>query len=153
MSEVCIALGAEHLRASHEERPVRLGAHVLVCHRLGKAGPTGAGIELRIRIEQWRATAHAFVSAGLLAVVVLTGEGALGTLLARYPVLLRSELFAPLFIAFLDPVGHCVSSLALPGLVRHRVHPLAMFAYVVESAGALGSAERPLEKYTVCGIS
>jgi len=51
--------------------------------------------------------AHLY-GAGLLAVVVLTGESALRPFLSRNAILLRRELFTPLLVA-------------LPGLIAHLV--------------------------------
>ena len=51
VSQMRITLGAENLGTTHEKAPVRFSADVLARHRLGKAGPARAGIELGVRIE------------------------------------------------------------------------------------------------------
>ena len=51
VTQVPVAARATHLRARLAKAAVRLLDHVLLRQRLVKAGPTGAGFELRLRIE------------------------------------------------------------------------------------------------------
>ena len=57
--QVRVASRAQHLGASHEKRAVGFGAHVLFGDRLIEAWPSGARLELGIRIEQRRGAADA----------------------------------------------------------------------------------------------
>src|SRR5918996_4640739 len=64
MAEMCIAPGATHLGAAHEQGTVLVFADGVLGDRSVKARPAGAGIELSLGTEQWRAAAHATIDAG-----------------------------------------------------------------------------------------
>src|SRR5678815_1528925 len=100
MAQMRVALGAQHLGAPHEQAGVRFGANILRRNRPGKAWPSGAGIELRVGIEQWFAAAHAGIGSRLLTIVVFAGERPLRALLPGDSILLRGELLFPLLVAF-----------------------------------------------------
>src|SRR5581483_7391212 len=113
--QVPLAARAQDLRALHEEAPV--GAHHdrVRLDRLPEARPAGPRLELRLRAEQRRAAPRAAVHALVLAVVVLAGEGALGSVLPEHAVLLRRETPAPLRVVALDLLGHVAPLLRGPG--------------------------------------
>src|SRR6185295_12310920 len=59
VTEVRVAVLADDLGAAHEEASVFAQLDVLEVHRLGEAGPAGAGVELGVGGEQLRAAADA----------------------------------------------------------------------------------------------
>ena len=108
MAQMRVAVGAADFGAHHEERAVLVLAHRVRAHRLVKARPAGAAVELRVRGKQRPVTAHAGVNALVLGVPVRPGKGALGAVLAGDVILLGRQLRAPLGIGFDDlrlPVG------------------------------------------------
>src|SRR5579872_1043610 len=85
-------------------------AHFPGVQRCGETGPSRTRFKLGGAIEQLRAAAHAAVGAIFVVIPILARESRLGSLLSRHVVLLRSQLFAPLFFGFLY-FFHCTSSL------------------------------------------
>ena len=63
MTQVRVATRAEDFRAAHEEAVVFLLLNRVLAHGGEETRPTGAGVELRIRIEQRIATTDANVRA------------------------------------------------------------------------------------------
>ena len=118
MAEVCIALSTKGFYATHAMAGVGFGAHGFGIHRRGKTRPTGAGFKLGRAVKQFRAATRAAIGTVFMVVPILPREGRLGTLLASYMVLLRSQLFAPLFVGLLY-FFHCTYS-----LLDHWIHPL-----------------------------
>src|SRR5262245_17551607 len=98
MAQVRAAALAVHLGALHEVTVVVLGLDVLRIGGRREARPAAAGVELGLGIEEHVTAAHAAIRAILVVVPVAAGEGALGPLLARDPVLLRRQLLTPLGI-------------------------------------------------------
>src|SRR5262249_2522593 len=64
--------------------------------------PAGAGIKLGVGGEERLSAANTDVSASLMTVPVLSGEGAFGPFFARDVILLGRQLFPPFRVAFLD---------------------------------------------------
>src|SRR4029079_5659937 len=96
--KMSLAIGAAHLGAAHEKRAIFLLAHGAAFGRGIKARPASAGIVFGFRAEQGGAAADAAIHALALLLRIGMTESALGSMLARYPILLRRECFAPLFI-------------------------------------------------------
>src|SRR3954447_10844944 len=96
VAEVGAAVLAHDLRAPHEQRLVVALLDLALLGGLVEAGPAGAGVELRARVEQVLAAHNAAVHAVVVAVVVLAGEGALGPGLLGHVVLLGGEPLAQL---------------------------------------------------------
>src|SRR5690349_22002519 len=110
MPEMAAARGAHDLGAHHPVTRVRL-----LVDRLGggggvERGPAAARVVLRLGREQLGSTAGAVVDAVLERVVVLSGERALGALLAQHVVLLGAELGPPLGLCLFDVLGHAVQT-------------------------------------------
>src|SRR4029077_13814890 len=113
VAQVSLARGAAHLGARHEEAPVGVLVHGGALDGLPEARPPGAGVELRLRLEERRASPCALVDALLLRGVVLAGEGALRAVLPQHPVLLGRQALLPLLIAQDDLVAHRYPSLSM----------------------------------------
>src|SRR4051812_12574466 len=113
--------GAEHLGALHAEGRVGLLLDRLRVGRRRERGPAAAGVVLGVRLEELGAATGALVGARLEAVVVLTSERPLGSLLPQNAVLLGAQLGPPLLFGFLD-LGHveqsCKSSVRYAGSPR-----------------------------------
>jgi hypothetical protein len=95
MPKVRPALTAKHFGTAHKKTAVFFFSQIFWLQRRIKTGPTAAGVEFGVGSEQLSATTGASVNARVFAVVIFAGEGALGTFLARDPVLLRREDFLP----------------------------------------------------------
>src|SRR6185437_3021183 len=93
VAEVAAALGAVNLGPTHVVARVDVGFHGIGSQRSEEARPARTGIELRVRVEQRLAAAHALVHAVLLGVPVLAGEGPFGALLAGDSELFGGELY------------------------------------------------------------
>src|SRR5688500_15223637 len=99
MPEMGIASGAQGFNARHTVGRVGLGAHAVFRSRRPEARPAGPGVEFRAGLEERRLTASATIRPGLVAIVVLAGEGALGPLLTANMILLgRERVFPPLIV-------------------------------------------------------
>src|SRR5260370_3257454 len=109
VAQVRAALAADHFDATHSVARVGLGGDAVRSDGFRKAGPSGAGFELGVRLKQRIPAAHALVGCMFVIVPILSCEGRLGAFAARDRVLLGRQLFAPVFIGFLY-------------LWRHRVH-------------------------------
>jgi len=78
VAQVAAAGRAHDLGPAHEERAVGLGVHRLGGRRLVERGPPGAGLELRVRVEQLRPAPRTPVRAGPMLVPQLPAERPLG---------------------------------------------------------------------------
>ena len=95
VAEMSLAFGAADLGPAREQRPV-----LVLAHRGGAGGgvearPAGAGIVFRFRAEERRAAADAMIHAVALLLGIRMTEGALGSVLACHPKLIRRERLAP----------------------------------------------------------
>src|SRR6185295_11695026 len=102
VAEVAAAAGARHLGPDHAVRGVGRGLDRLSEHGVGEAGPTGARLELGVRVEQGVAAAGAAIHAVALLIDVLARPRALGGLVAKDLVCGGVELLAPLLLCLLD---------------------------------------------------
>src|SRR4051794_20927119 len=147
MAEMAAAFGAEHLGAEHAVADVPLLVDMAIDRGLGEARPAAAGIELGVGLEQRVAAAGAEIGAGAVVVLILTGEGTLGRLLAQHRVLHRRQLAAPLLFALDDLV---VSGLVVGGFrlgVGHGspVSSVILLCAISRSVGGLaGTHQRRL---------
>src|SRR5215475_8395242 len=105
MPKMSFAIGASHLCPAHEKRAIFMLAHGAPVSRSIETRPAGAGIVFGFRAEQRGTTADAAIRARALLLRLGVAEGALGSMLARYPMLLRRESFTPLVIGFDDGAG------------------------------------------------
>src|SRR5579884_2950804 len=90
------AAAAGDLGADHPEAGVGRFGNGAVMSRRDKARPSGAGIEFRVRAEELRAAADAFVGSTFVMIPILAGERRLGAFLARDVILLGRQLTPPL---------------------------------------------------------
>src|SRR5216683_931556 len=98
MAEMPAAPAAMHLGAGHEEAAVGVGLdHIL--ERRREARPAGAAVELGGGVEQGLAAAGAVIDPGAVLLVERARAGALGAVLAQYPILLGREAPAPFLVA------------------------------------------------------
>jgi hypothetical protein len=114
VAEMSATIAALHFGAHHAVGLVGPSFHRLLLRRRPEAWPARARIELLDRSEHHLAAPRAAIFARLSGVVVFTGEGPFGALLAQNVVLRRRELAAPLGVAFLDLVGHTGSLINAP---------------------------------------
>src|SRR3712207_4515268 len=117
------ARGAVHLSPAHEEAALFLSGDVRSLDGRPEAGPTRAGVVLRLGAEEGRPAAHAAINSLSFVVPVLPRECALGALLTRYSMLLGRQLAPPLLVGeiyLLRRIGHGVI-LACAGIfLLHR---------------------------------
>lgn len=92
MAKVRATISAENFSTAHEKAAILGGGNPVRCDRPPETRPAAAGIELGPGIEQDIATAGAAVNAWFVAIVVKTGERALGALAAADGKLLRRQL-------------------------------------------------------------
>jgi hypothetical protein len=111
VAEMGAAATATDLRADHSVTAIGFGIDVALGDRLVEARPTGAGIELGLRIEQLLPAADARVNALAVVVPVLAGKDRLGAFAAGNLELLGGQLSSPLIFRLDD--------LALSGLGGH----------------------------------
>ncbi len=102
MTQVGAAGITHHFGPAHSVTIVVFGFHVFFGDRFVEAGPSGAGIEFRIRIEQFVAARCAAIHSRLLRVVIFSSEGGFGALHPADLILLRSEFFFPFLFCFLN---------------------------------------------------
>src|SRR6478609_8600820 len=88
--------GAHRLGARHEEGAIRLGGHSVGIGRSEEARPARARFELGVGAEELGAAAGASIGSRPMLIPQVAGEGTLGSLLAKDPVLLRAEGGPPL---------------------------------------------------------
>ena len=82
MPEVCVTDVAKHLSSYHAVAEVCFFTYALRCNRLKITGPATAGVKLRVRGKQWRATTNTTIDAAGAVIPELTRERALGAFLA-----------------------------------------------------------------------
>lgn len=102
MSEVRLAMVAQHLFAYHAMLSVGAGGEAVWLVRLPETGPAAAGFKLYFRIKQRVVAAHAAVDAAIMAIPVFAGEWRFCTALAAYVKLFGREFFAPCFDRFFN---------------------------------------------------
>ena len=100
MSKMSLAFGAAYLGPAHEERTILMLAHRPALGRSIEARPTGTGIVFGFRVEERSATADAAIHPVTLLLRIRMTERPLGSMLARYSKLFRSERLATLLIGF-----------------------------------------------------
>src|SRR5690606_19285752 len=93
---------ADDFGADHAVRGVDVLRDRAALGRFDEARPAGAGIELVVAFEQGLAAPGTHVLAGSLVLLVLPGEGALGSTLAQHGVLLGRQPLAPLSVGKAD---------------------------------------------------
>src|ERR1051325_194213 len=121
MPEVRVRTAAHPLGRAHEQAVVPLRFDVVRPDRLPVTRPAGAGLELRVRTEQFLSAADAAIRARFVVVPILAREGALGTLLARHPVLFRREKVSPIGVGLDHFVAHVAGGrLSLDGALAAR---------------------------------
>src|SRR5205823_14362447 len=106
VAEVALACRAEDLGAPHAVAGIGLGLHPVRRSGRGEAGPTTAGVELRLRVEELVAAPGAAEDAGLVVVPVLPREGPLRALFAQHMVLLARQRVAPRSVVLLRLFSH-----------------------------------------------
>src|SRR5262249_6510356 len=106
VAEVRIAGRAQHFGAAHGVTRVCLLADILAGDRRVEAGPTTAGVELRVGLGKRRTTAYAAIHACLLSLPVLAADRSVGAFLPRVVDLLRAGLLLPFRIGLSDLVDH-----------------------------------------------
>src|SRR5262249_37059396 len=75
-------------------------------HGLPKAGPTGAGVEFHLGIEQRLAAANTLINAWRFRLPVGPGKSRFRSFLSGNTILLGGQLLPPLCVRFPDFVGH-----------------------------------------------
>ena len=83
MTEVAIALGADHFRADHAVGDIAVFFHRIGVNHVVEAGPAGARIKLRARIKQCRATARAMELSVAFEIIVDAAPRTLGAFVAQ----------------------------------------------------------------------
>jgi hypothetical protein len=106
MSKVGAALAANDLSPGHAIACVFFSLDSFVIDGFVEAGPTGTGIVLRIRVEQFIPTCCAFVYTRVFCLIVLAGKRSLRSFHSADFVLLGREYFFPLLVGFLNFVLH-----------------------------------------------
>jgi len=106
MSKVCAALAANDFSPGHAIACVFFSLDLFVINGFVEARPTGTGIILCVRIEQFIPTCCAFVYTRVFCLVVLSGKRTLRSFHSADLVLLGREYFFPLLVGFLNFVFH-----------------------------------------------
>jgi hypothetical protein len=119
MSEVSAALAANDLSPGHAIACVLFSVDSFVIDGFVEAGPTGTGIILRIRVEQFIPTCCAFVYTRVFCLIVLAGKRSLRSFHSADFVLLGREYFFPLLVGFLNFVLH--GPIVLQSIERRRL--------------------------------
>src|SRR5207248_6289431 len=101
MPEMPAAASAMHLGAAHEKAAVGLGLDPVFEGR-PEARPSRAAVEFGSGVEQRLAAGGAVIDPGAVLLVERARPGALGAVLAQYPVLLGVQLATPFLVAVLD---------------------------------------------------
>lgn len=109
MPQVGTASGAGHLGPAHKQTVVLFRPDRPRLNRLPVAGPSGPGIKLGPRAEQFVPAGGAQVDPHFMMIVVFPGEGAFRPLPAQDTELLRGELSLPFLFGFvkLGLLGRC----------------------------------------------
>src|SRR5687767_8149806 len=102
MSEVRIAIAAQHFDTFHEMAGVGLRPNVIVGRGSAKTWPAGAGIELVVGFKQFGAAAHAAIHPGIVVVPVFAAKGPLCSLLPRHCEFIGRKLALPFGVAFFN---------------------------------------------------
>ena len=97
MSQMRAAVSTRHLDAAHAVALVPFFLDVFFFHRRPKARPSGAGVELGLRIEEVGSAADALIDAGVLGVPVFSGEWRFGAFESADFILFRSEMVVIIF--------------------------------------------------------
>src|SRR5262245_24703290 len=119
MSQVSAALAANDLSPGHAIACVFFRLDAFVINGSVEAGPTGTGIILCVRIEQFISTCCAFVYTWVFRLIVLAGKRSLRSFHSADFVLLGREYFFPLLVGFLNFVLH--RPIVLQSVERRRL--------------------------------
>ena len=103
--EMSTAAGAANLRADHAVAPILNLGDIFPREGLEKAGPSRAGVELCLRIEERQITPGAEINASLLVIQQGAAEWPLRPLCAEDLKAFRPELLQPLIVR-LAYAGH-----------------------------------------------
>src|SRR5690554_7117898 len=120
MPQVGIAAGAQHLDPVHAVAEVLGGGDRCFAHRRPVAGPTAAGVELGVGIEQGGIAADAVIDARSVLAVILAGKGPFGSLQSTDLKLGLGQLFSPGLLAFFQFVHIFLREVWRPGFLRRR---------------------------------
>jgi hypothetical protein len=107
VTQVCAAFFAMNLNPVHAMTGIGGGFDGQLGNRFEKTGPTGAGLEFRIGIEQRLTATDTEVLTMLMAIPVFATEGALGAVLPSNAVLFLAELLLPIGVGLIEFVCHC----------------------------------------------
>jgi hypothetical protein len=119
MSKVSAALAANDLIPGHAIACVFFSPDAFGINGFVEAGPTGTGIILCVRIEQFIPTCCAFVYTRVFCLIVLAGKRSLRSFHSADFVLLGREYFFPLLVGFLNFVLH--APIVLQSVERRRL--------------------------------
>jgi len=106
MAKVGATLFTMYLDTMHAMAMVMLFPYCFTIQWLIKTRPTRTRVILGVRIKQWFTTTATDISAGFLAVVILTSKSTLGTLLAADVILLIRQFGTPLIFTLLYFTTH-----------------------------------------------
>jgi len=108
MPKVGATMGAHDLGPHHEMTRVFNSADSPFIHRIPETGPTASCIKLRVRCEEFLATADAGVHPFAGNVPVFAGERPFCSFFTRYSILFGSELFLPFFVGLRHGLHLCL---------------------------------------------
>src|SRR3989304_10248539 len=106
VTEVGVALAAQHLVSSHAKAVISAGSHGFVRNCGPEARPPSTGVELGVRAEYIVAATDALVGPFLMQVPVLTCEGHFCPFLPGHIILIFTELLSPFFLGLHNLIGH-----------------------------------------------
>ena len=104
MAEMGVTAATGNFGAHHSEAAVDRFANIFLGDWSPETGPSGAGVELGVGVEQSRVAAHAAEDAFLLPVRIVVGVRAFGGGVTSNFEGIRSELLFPFGFRFHDPV-------------------------------------------------
>ncbi len=123
VAEVGIATHAADLDPAHAVADILDVLHVVGIERLEERRPAGAGLELRVGLEQRQATQPARVDAGLLVIEEQPAERTLGPLVQDHVALLGGERCRERLDARLGQRGDVVTGTRTSHTQRIRRNP------------------------------
>ena len=98
MPQMGLTAAAYYLGAVHEPTSVLPLGDDVVVYRQVKTGPTSAGIELSIGVEQLGIAADAAIDPGRLTVMIIAGKCWFGAFFAGDPILLPGQFLTPFVV-------------------------------------------------------
>jgi hypothetical protein len=75
-----------------------------------EAWPTAPGLKLGVGVKKFKATGRAVIDTVRMVVPVSSSKGPLSTCLPENVILLRRQLFSPLFFGFFHSISHVNSN-------------------------------------------